>query len=493
MLRAFFCVLFTLCFEVNDTIFNGLVCNGCKSLAINYILFLKKGGKHMLKRFNLLVLAILLVSQTILSPIVSVNTVFAEASNEERANEQSISNLEEELLDISKLELILEDIEGLEENDYTEESYAALINVVEESKMLLQDETSTQEELNAAVKEIEEALENLTGQSKNDSMGEDNASESDDAILENDNVSEKDTDELVEEVPQKTNAMSAKEESRAASEMGNEFFDFKISEVMDLQGNPYNENNPLKPDDEFWVKVDWELKDGHKYIDGDTVTFQLPDELHVNGDLDSELKDNLGNQVATYTITPAGVVTLTFTDFVETHNSVTGWIEIRAELDQDVVREDDGNIVIGPIEDEGSQVIPIDRSPINKTVEKQGKLNKSYNADEIEWTVTINKNAISLKGVTLEDLLPNGTEYVEDSLEVVKQAATLNGTPVGEKTKVSVTSSDADGKLSIPLGNIEDVYTLTYKTKVTDLEEKNFKNTVRSEEHTSELQSRGHL
>src|SRR5699024_5736894 len=128
--------------------------------------------------------------------------------------------------------------------------------------------------------------------------------------------------------------------------------------------------------------------------------------------------------------------------------------------------------------DEGSQVIPIDRSPINKTVEKQGKPNKSYNADEIEWTVTINKNANSLKGVTLEDILPKGTEYVEGSLEVVKQAATLNGTTVGEKTKVSVTPSYGDGKLSIPLGDIEEVYTLTYKTKVTDLEEKNFKNTV---------------
>src|SRR5699024_3238668 len=231
---------------------------------------------------------------------------------------------------------------------------AALINVVEESKMLLQDETSTQEELNTAVKEIEEALENLTEQSKNDSMGEENASESDDAILENDNVSEKDTEELVEEVPKKSNAMSAKEESRAASAMGNEFFDFKISEVTDLQGNPYNENNALKPDDEFWVKVDWEVKDGHKYIDGYTVTFQLPDELHLNGELDGELKDDFGNQIATYTITQAGVVTLTFTDYVVTHNNVTGWIEIREELDQDVVHRDDGNIVIGRIEEEGS-------------------------------------------------------------------------------------------------------------------------------------------
>src|SRR5699024_8807293 len=253
---------------------------------------------------------------------------------------------------------------------------------------------------------------------------------------------------------------------------------FKISEVMDLQGNPYNENNPLKPDDEFWVKVDWELKDGHKYIDGDTVTFQLPDELHLAGDLDGELKDDFGNTVATYKITQAGVVTLTFTEFVEKNSNVTGWLEIRAELDQDVVQEDDGNIVIGPIEDEGSQVIPIDRSPINKTVEKQGQPNKSYNADEIEWTVTINKNANSLKGVTLEDLLPKGTEYVEGSLEVVKQAATLNGTPVGEKTEVSVTPSVTNGKLSIPLGDIDEVYTLTYKTKVTDIGEKNFSNTV---------------
>src|SRR5699024_7267241 len=101
-------------------------------------------------------------------------------------------------------------------------------------------------------------------------------------------------------------------------------------------------------------------------------------ELNVAAD-ENELKDPDGNVVATYVITESGEVTLTFTKFVEDNSNVTGWIEIRAELDQDVVQEEDGKVVIGPIDDEGNQEIPIDRGPINKTVEKQGQPNKSYN------------------------------------------------------------------------------------------------------------------
>src|SRR5699024_9029231 len=153
-------------------------------------------------------------------------------------------------------------------------------------------------------------------------------------------------------------------------------------------------------------------------------------------------------------------------------------IEIRAQLDQDKVQEEDGKITISPIGEEGEQTIPIERPQKDKTVEKQGQPNKSYNADEIEWTVTLNKSAQTLKDVSLEDLLPEGTEYKEGSLKVVKQAASINGTPIGDATEVTVTPSVEDGKLVVPLGDIEDVYTLTYTTTVIDMENKDFKNKV---------------
>lgn len=294
----------------------------------------------------------------------------------------------------------------------------------------------------------------------------------------NELTDEMDEADEVTEVEMVTKEAKSKSESRA--EVTEEFFDLKISEIKDLDDNAYGESNPLKPNDEFWVNTNWELKDNHPYRGGDTLEFELPNELKpvLDGSYDNDLKDGLGNLVANYTVTADGKVTLTFTDFVEEHSSVKGWLGIQAQLNQAVVEEKDGNVVIGPIQDEGNKTIPLDRTPINKTIEKQGQPNKGYNADEIEWTVTINKNANTLKGVSLEDLLPAGTEYVEGSLKAVKQAATLNGTPVGEATDVSVTPSVQDGKLSIPLGDIDEVYTITYTTKVTDTEAKTFKNNV---------------
>src|SRR5699024_2463407 len=169
-------------------------------------------------------------------------------------------------------------------------------------------------------------------------------------------------------------------------------------------------------------------------------------------------------------------VTITYTDFVETHSNINGWIEIRAELDKDKVEEDDGTIVIGPIGEEGSLEIPIDRSDVEKTLEKQGAPNQAYNGDEITWTVTLNKNAVSLKDVTFTDLLPEGTEYVDGSMEIEKQKATINGTLVGNPESVTANPTTDGQNISVDLGDLNEVYTITYKTKVTDEDKQDFKN-----------------
>lgn len=359
-------------------------------------------------------------------------------------------------------------VEG-EETIHNEEEPTHEEDIVDE------DETSAEandEETDAE----EEADEDIVEENDDEDKGKDEGDEEESSEPENEEGNN--DEEAADEEAANEEETDTSEEVRPLAEVDKNYFDLAISEVTDLEGNAYGEGNPLKPDDEFWVKTSWELKNGHDYKAGDTATYQLPEELALSAGDEGELTDALGEVVATYVISQDGEVTLTFTDFVQNNSEVNGWLEIRAELNKNVVEEEDGKVVIGPIDDEGSQELPIDRSPVDKTVEKQGQPNKSYNADEIEWTVTINKNAHSLNDVTLEDLLPAGTEYVDGSLTAVKQGATINGTPVGEATNVSVTPSVADGTLSIPLGDIDEVYTITYTTKVTDMDEKNFKNNV---------------
>src|SRR5699024_3019744 len=153
-----------------------------------------------------------------------------------------------------------------------------------------------------------------------------------------------------------------------AKAMNNEFFKLEIGEIIDLQDNPYGEGNPLSPDDEFKLKVNWALENGHDYITGDTVTFDLPPQIALKAGGEGDLKAPNGDVVATYVVSIDGQVTLTFTDFVENHSEVNGWLGIRAQLDKDKVQDEEGKVVIDPIGEEGKQEIPIDSSAVNKTV-----------------------------------------------------------------------------------------------------------------------------
>lgn len=259
-------------------------------------------------------------------------------------------------------------------------------------------------------------------------------------------------------------------------------FKMVISDVVDGDGNPYTEENPLGINDEFRVKIDWNLANNHNYEPGEHEVIQLPKEVYIPMLLEGELRGEAsGDVIANYIVNTDGTVELIFTDFIKNYSNVQGWIEVFAKLDQDNVEEEDGKIKISPIDDEGELTIPIDRLQIGKTTEKQGEPNKDYNADEIEWTVTINKNAIFLENAVVTDFLPTGTEYVNGSLEIEKYPATINGQATGNPEPVTGITPDVNGQeLSIPLGDINDVYIIKYKKKVTEegMDETRFTNNV---------------
>src|SRR5699024_9238542 len=113
----------------------------------------------------------------------------------------------------------------------------------------------------------------------------------------------------------------------------------------------------------------------------------------------------------------------------------------------------------------------------DKTIEKQGEPNKGYNADEINWAVTINKNKTSLENARVIDELPEGTEYKEGSLKVTKLKVDLDGNVLEDGEKVKITPEvGEDGKLIVPLGDTNDAYRVEYVTEVTDDEKQHFEN-----------------
>ena len=263
-------------------------------------------------------------------------------------------------------------------------------------------------------------------------------------------------------------------------------FVLELFKVTDLNDNPYTEDNLLDPKDEFKLKLEWNLVNGHSYKKGDTVTFDLPKGIKIQENIEAELKDASGQIVANAVVTTDNKVELTFTGFVETHSNVKGYMEIISEIDEKDAEIGDGKIILKPIGEEGEIRIPIDLGDREKTIEKRGETNKSYNADEINWEVIINKHKINLTNAQVVDELPAGTEYKEGSLEVTKLKADLNGNILGDLEKVTITpivnKIGEEGKLkdqlTIPLGDIKDAYRIEYVTTVTDEEKKTFKNNV---------------
>src|SRR5699024_11099506 len=289
---------------------------------------------------------------------------------------------------------------------------------------------------------------------------------------------QKETDEKKEskDDEETTEKKFSSKAAKVAENDGKHGFNLKLGKVTDLDGNPYDEDHLLDPKDEFYLDLEWDLEDGHNHVEGDVQTFQLPQGIKISEQIEIELQAD-GLDVAHAIVKTDGTVELTFTDFVETHSNVKGHMQIVSKIDEENAEIDDGDIVLKPIGDEGEIRIPVDLGDREKTIEKKGTPNKGYNADEINWEVTINKMKNDLTNASVIDVLPEGTEYKEESLKVTKLKVDLNGNVLGDLEEIDITGETVkDGTLNIPLGDIKDAYRIEYVTNVTDDEQKTFEN-----------------
>src|SRR5690625_1725016 len=389
---------------------------------------------------------------------------------------------EVEEIDADKLEgtFTLEgEVEAEEEENEEDESKE------EESEEKEKDQEAPEEE---TTQETDAEDKKDSNEEKKESLDENNKEESSDEAPSDKEVADKEkaakeeqkaTNKKKVSKDEKKEASDKKSSSKStkAAQAGEKHgFKLELDEILDLDDEPFDEQHPMDPHEEFKLKLDWYLEDGHNYVAGDKETFDLPKGIKVLDEINIELKDDFGQIVANAVITTDKKVELTFTDFVEGHSAVSGWMEIISELDIAEVEEEDGEIIIDPIGEEGELRIPIEELNKDKTIEKQGEPNKGYNADEINWSVTINKNKTSLENARIIDALPEGTEYKDGTLKVTKLKVDLNGNILGDGEEVEIDPEFGDGELIVPLGDTNDAYRVEYVTTVTDDEKKYFEN-----------------
>jgi len=242
-----------------------------------------------------------------------------------------------------------------------------------------------------------------------------------------------------------------------------EDFTIKLISIKDINNNEYSDINKFKKGDEFYMYYEWVLKNGHAYKKGDEASFDLPEGLKPSTDISGELKNSDGKIFVSYNIDINGKVIFTFTEAVEELSEISGDFYIKAKLDEKNITIEEEKITIVNIEDKDKIVIPVDMDSFKANIHKTSKPLPVYSPREIEWEIKVDTNLVKNHEGKIKDILPEGLEYVEGSLQIdgVNSSPEISG-----------------NNMEINLGDFKGEKTIKYKTKILDThwEIKSFKN-----------------
>ncbi|RRD31263.1 cell wall anchor, partial [Streptococcus minor] len=158
---------------------------------------------------------------------------------------------------------------------------------------------------------------------------------------------------------------------------------------------------------------------------GDTTTITLPPALAFAVTTSIELKDSNDNVVANATLDgDAKTITLTYTDYAETHSNVTGNFFFYGRVDHNVVQnEQDIDVTLNV------QGAPINAGKIHyngppgqysSLLEKSGWQDDT-DVNRMKYELAINRNMESLTNLVIKDkILSPGLELIPDSFQVFR-------------------------------------------------------------------------
>ena len=210
---------------------------------------------------------------------------------------------------------------------------------------------------------------------------------------------------------------------------------------------------------------------------GDYTTISLPNEL----DFTRDQSFNVYAPDGTTTVASAIInkekktLVLTYTDYVDTHDDVTGHINMQIMADTEKVKKD--TILPATIKINGN-VVTIDSTGINYKVNK-GDSNidfykygwMDYDNNELIYRIVINTTNSKRNNVIIKDILNSaGVNYEQSSIKIatgtwVKDANNYWSLSNYKEVTEKYTPEFNGSSFSVNLGNINQGFSITYKVK----------------------------
>ena len=282
------------------------------------------------------------------------------------------------------------------------------------------------------------------------------------------------------DIPQNVTKNENKVSQKASNELGNnEGVRGPSSSINITISNPKLTTNSIEGGFATEFKFDFSVPDSAK--SGDTTTISLPDQL----DFQRSQKFNIyapdgKTVVATAVIDkPSKSLVLTYTDYVDSHDSISGHIDMQVMAATSEVNKEE--TIPAEIKING-HTVTIDSSGIKHRPSKgdtatdfwkYGYVDYDNNKNEIVYHVNINASMQNVSNVVISDsLVSDGFSYVPGSFSISKGNWERNSEnywrlnnqqDVTNQHNIDINSSNS--AYTVKLGNISEGYEIVYRVK----------------------------
>ncbi|QUL52936.1 LPXTG cell wall anchor domain-containing protein [Paenibacillus tritici] len=226
----------------------------------------------------------------------------------------------------------------------------------------------------------------------------------------------------------------------------------------------------------------WALPNDHGYNQGDSFTFQLPEQFQLFNDIQGGLESEDGS-VGTFTVNQSThQVVMTFNDYIESHANIQGTLRINTQFDKKVISGSIVQQILFPVNG-GVQTITVSFKPtVGSTIAKKG-ISSGFNADHISWTVDVNKRLEPVSHAAVTDPIPAGLSLDSTATLAVYQLNVLLDGTVTQGQLVDSSKYTADisgGALTLRFTDpvITGAYRIAYTTQVVNDNLSSFTNTA---------------
>ncbi|MFE9276728.1 collagen binding domain-containing protein [Paenibacillus glucanolyticus] len=221
------------------------------------------------------------------------------------------------------------------------------------------------------------------------------------------------------------------------------------------------------------LSYEWELPNGHDYVDGSTFEFDIPGAFKIYNSFNGSLLAD-GGDVGTFSVSTSGHVVMTFNDEVN-NSEVRGTLEFLTEISKETVKGSTEVRIPFPIRD-GEQVAILYIKPAKGShLDKKGQANQ---ASSILWRIDANTILHPIDLAVIQDQIPAGLTLDESSVKVFKLDVNIDGSTVrGAEVTAGFSLNTEPSAFTIAFDQkITSAYRVEYTTVVGKGDETSFTN-----------------